>query len=101
MLLFVDSAILIELKNIYDGVDINYHCNDIRNVRYVHLILSSKNKYIEFDLEKLIQMSEIFGTKKINLVASKEHGGCDTCGWGTSYVQEFEITNPSKGISEG
>ncbi|MDE2425655.1 MAG: hypothetical protein KGO96_07095 [Elusimicrobia bacterium] len=40
----------------------------------------------EINFNKLFELSELLGTKNINLNHWKENDGCDTCGHGEKYI---------------
>ena len=53
----------------------------------------------ELNLEKLIQLSVLFGTTKID-VDDYAYSGCESCDWGSDYGHELQIYNPTKNVEE-
>lgn len=67
---------------------------------------NSKGPYIEIDISNsytapkitlsvLFFLSEVFGTKDID-VDDYAHSGCETCDWGSSYGHTIQIYNATK-----
>jgi hypothetical protein len=42
-------------------------------------------EYVEISFDHLVQFSELFGTRKINIGDRESWGGCETCDYGSSY----------------
>lgn len=53
----------------------------------------------ELSFEKLLELSEMFGTKKID-VDDYANSGCDTCDYGSDYGHEIQIYNPTLLVEE-
>lgn len=53
----------------------------------------------ELNFDKLMQLSEIFGTREID-VDDYSEGGCETCDYGSDYGHEIQIYNPTKNVEE-
>lgn len=51
------------------------------------------------NFSKLLKLSELFGTEKID-VDDYEHEGCDTCDWGSEYGHTIQIYEPTKNVDE-
>lgn len=49
------------------------------------------------NLAVLIELSELFGTKEID-VDDYSYGGCETCDWGSDYGHTIQIYNPTKNL---
>lgn len=88
------------------GVHFTYYLrssNDAWNTKY-------KGQYIEIeygamyerpqlDFAKLVRLSEIFGTQKID-VDDYSNYGCESCDYGSDYGHTIQIYEPTKNIQE-
>lgn len=53
----------------------------------------------ELNLNKLIELSKLFGTTEID-VDDYSQSGCDTCDYGSDYGHEIQVYNPIFWINE-
>lgn len=53
----------------------------------------------ELNFEILMGLSEMFGTKEID-VDDYSISGCETCDWGSDYGHTIQIYNPTKLVEE-
>lgn len=51
------------------------------------------------NLERLILLSDIFGTKEID-VDDYAQSGCESCDYGSSYGHDIQVLNPTKNLEE-
>lgn len=47
------------------------------------------------NVDRLMQLVELFGTKDIDVDAYSERG-CESCDWGSAYGHEITVKNPTK-----
>lgn len=52
--------------------------------------------YVDFNFEFLSAISEILGTKNINIGDKWHYDGCKTCDYGSQYYIELHITDITK-----
>lgn len=55
------------------------------------LEVSKMYDYVPMNFYILSGLSEIFGTKNIDVCGKHNYPGCETCDYGSSYTVEFEI----------
>ena len=60
---------------------------------------SNEGRSPELTLDRLIQLTELFGTTKIN-VDNYAVAGCDTCDYGSDYGHTIQVYAPSKNVDE-
>jgi hypothetical protein len=80
-------------------VTINLSFDENKDLLIVFLI-SNQYNHLEINFDVLTKISEIFGTKSINVGEKQFNSGCETCDYGSSYSEEFFIKKPSMEILE-
>lgn len=74
----------VKIKKIDKGLQITYGC------QYTSPELS---------FAKLVELSELFGTKEID-VDNYSQSGCESCDYGSDYGHDIQIYNPTKNVKE-
>lgn len=52
----------------------------------LEIAFTREYEYVEISFEDLEKISEMLGTKNINIGTQGKHGGCDTCDHGSRYI---------------
>jgi|SRR3972149_193178 len=60
----------------------------------VEIIISKMYDFVDFNFVFLKELSELFGTQKINVGDKESFKGCDTCDYGSCYKIKFTIIEP-------
>ena len=62
----------------------------------VELELDNQYETYEITFQQLKEFSELFGTDHIDMDGYCNGTGCDTCGYGSSYIRTIQIYKPTK-----
>jgi len=59
----------------------------------VDIVTTKMYDYVEVSFEQLTLLSELFGTRKINLGDRESWGGCETCDYGSKYQLTIHLND--------
>lgn len=63
--------------------------------KFDYALKLTNGSQVDFDFEFLAWLSDVFGTRKINVGDRYGSAGCDTCGWGAKhYVTVYILNSP-------
>lgn len=92
------SELINKIKDIvkdYCSIDVSVWTANRVDIKFKRMY-----EYVELSFDQLLQFSELFGTRKINIGDRDSWGGCETCDYGSSYEVTIHMNDVTLDIED-